>query len=623
MANFLVIVPSPGLQELFVAAAAASTHQIHVEQITASPIESRQQKEQKEYDAVIGYGTAARQFAEQNKLPFVPLHPSGYDILRTLLLLQGFPGRIGVIGTPATVQGAEEISQLLTLSLTFFSAESSTHEDELLQKAAERGVQAIISDTVGQASAARYGLNVLALTPGKEAVAFALHEAERLARIRIHNESTNTLLEKAIDEHETATIITDAKNNVLFLNEKAQRMINFETKDFSSWIQQFEEQAGGSRKGVDTLNGQTVIVQSKPLLHHHKPIGSVTILETQRTAIQGGQHTAVTTIPLQKQARFPRLIAGTKDMQAQIETARLFSHHDAPVCLYGEKGVGKQSFAEAIHNESSRQSHPFLVVDCGMLGQAHTVGGLFSPDTENALYTAARGGTIFLKQVGRLPLELQDQLLRLLQIKKIEQAEQPAGTRPYPRILASHTHDLKQDVEAGTFREALYHLLNGGTLRLPPLRKRKQDIPELIRWFIVSYNMKEGKQIVGFRPEVMNRLMEGEWPGNVQQLQDVMEEMCRAGNGPFIELEAVEDIVSEALRPLPALESPAAADSKTEEKHKPNGQGIDIAGKTLEQLETEIILRVLEEENNNQSQAAKRLGINRTTLWRKVKEATE
>ncbi|MFT9847078.1 sigma 54-interacting transcriptional regulator [Aneurinibacillus sp. REN35] len=389
--------------------------------------------------------------------------------------------------------------------------------------------------------------------------------------------------------------------------------------------------ADGIIQGTTTIANQTIEVQSKPLFQNEQRIGSITVLKKVQTAREGTQQ--LTEIPAQEQAHFTRLIAGTQSMQVQIETARLFSNHEAPVCLYGERGVGKQSFAEAIHNEGSRQKQPFLVLECDLLKENQTDYGLFTVDNDTNLFAAARGGTVYLKNIGHLPVGLQDKLTRLLQIKKIEQSEQPHVAKVHPRILTSHTRDLKLEVEAGIFREDLYHLLNGGSLRVPPLRKRKEDIPELIRWFIVSYNMREGKQIVGLRPELMNRLTTEEWPGNVEQLQDAVEKICQAGNGPFIALEAVQDVLEDVFTPPPAPKPPIAAtdpmetkkgtDSSKREAIQHTGQEIDIAGKTLEELETEIILRVLEEENNNQSQTAKRLGINRTTLWRKVKEATE
>lgn len=647
MAHILVIAPSSGLKELFIEASLKLQQEITVEiGKEQEGLTIAQQQEKNGYDVIISHGATARLLHQHCRLPVVEVHTSGYDMIRTLTLLQGFPGKIGILGSDSILQGAETIGTLLAMPLAFFPVEQEEERLPVVQQAASQGIQAIVSDIIGQAEAASYGVHVLAIIPGQEAVISALKEAKRLGAAISRTKQQHMLLTGILSEYEDAIVAVNDKEVIQLVNKKAESLLNIEAEQVMENLAsemhpllRFADMIKAQSSPIEEIHsvaGQNMLVKKRLLYLDGKPIGAVAICkEMSRLRQLENRMSHLSFTPQQSRVHFPHLIATTEEMGETIETARLFSKHDTPILVYGEKGTGKQSLAEAIHNESSRREGPFLVLDCMAIDEG-MAEELFEEAGEEGtnIFTLAKGGTLYLQDVGSMPLVLQDRLIHLLQrCYSMEQIDHLQSSASSPRLIAAHFCDLKSEVEAGRFREELYRLLHGGVLRLPPLRERKQDIPELIRWFIVSFNMQEGKQIVGVRPEVTARLKEAPWPENIRQLKDVTEKLCRAATGLFIEGEEAEATIQELFTvPEPTeRRKPEPSELRVEERvHKEErkqmlpsenvGSGIDITGKTLEELEVEIILRVLKEENNNQSQAAKRLGINRTTLWRKIKE---
>jgi DNA-binding NtrC family response regulator len=283
-----------------------------------------------------------------------------------------------------------------------------------------------------------------------------------------------------------------------------------------------------------------------------------------------------------------------------------------PVLILGESGTGKEMVARSIHYSGPFRDKPFIPVDCGSLVPTLIeselfgyVKGAFTGATQNkdGLLAMAEGGTVFLDEVGELPVDLQAKMLRALQEKEIR----PVGsTRRIPinvRILAATNRDLEQAVMQGTFRRDLYFRLNVLSLRIPALRERRQDIPLLIGHFMERMTRASGQEKV-LSDDAMKALLAYDWPGNIRELENCLERSYAFTTGPLIH---VNDLPPEiANLPIP-------------ESHNGNGNGhskiIPIA-----ELEKQTILRAITELNGDKLQAARLLGIGKTTLYRKLKE---
>jgi two-component system, NtrC family, response regulator AtoC len=281
-----------------------------------------------------------------------------------------------------------------------------------------------------------------------------------------------------------------------------------------------------------------------------------------------------------------------------------------PVLISGESGTGKELAARALHFRGSMAQTPFVAVDCGSLVptlmESELFGyekGAFTGATKSkaGLFQAASGGTIFLDEIGELPLEMQAKLLRVLQEKEVRPVGSNERETVDVRVIAATNRDLEAAYRAGTFRKDLYFRLNVVTVHLPPLRDRRSDIPVLVHHFLDRYAKASQIQVT---PPAMKSLLQYEWPGNVRELENCIARAVTLGDGKTID---VSDLPP-AIRAEPA---------------EPGSAGVPEASSlsttALAEMERMTILRVFEQAHGDKALAGKMLGISRATLYRKLK----
>ena len=319
-----------------------------------------------------------------------------------------------------------------------------------------------------------------------------------------------------------------------------------------------------------------------------------------------------------RSARGPRLIGESPAMQALKKDIGRVAQLDCTVLILGETGTGKELVARTIHQMSPRADKKFLAVNCAALTEELLANELFGHEreaftgaarTKRGLFEAAPGGSILLDEVGDMPLAMQPQLLRVLQEKALIRV---GGTEEIPvdvRVIAATHHDLRREVGAGVFREDLYYRLNVFSLRLPPLRERCDDIPLFVRHFLDTYSRKFGRSVERVSDEVMSLFLRYPFPGNVRELENAIERGIALCDGVVIRPEH-----------LPRrMRGTAPADSCTPvaPSFPPAMLGGDLP--TLARLEADYIRQVLARTGGNKSEAARILGIDRSSLWRKLK----
>ena len=251
------------------------------------------------------------------------------------------------------------------------------------------------------------------------------------------------------------------------------------------------------------------------------------------------------------------IVTANPAMDALLAEARLAAQSEAALLIRGESGTGKELLARAIHRASPRHAKPFVAINCGAIPAelleselfGHVRGAFTGAARDHpGLFLAAQGGTVFLDEIGDMPAPLQVKLLRVLQEGEVR----PVGateTRPVDvRILSATHRDLDQAIAAGDFREDLYYRLNVVDLALPPLRERREDIPLLARHFLAELTEKYGRRIRGFAPESLEMLVAADWPGNIRQLRNVLEQCCALCTTQTIPA----TLVARALRDKPA-----------------------------------------------------------------------
>ncbi len=302
----------------------------------------------------------------------------------------------------------------------------------------------------------------------------------------------------------------------------------------------------------------------------------------------------------------PRIIGETPTMQTLRKNIERVATLDCPVILKGETGTGKELSARMIHALSRRSNGRFLAINCGCFGN-DPVGGqpLFDKDGGNLpdLFNAARQGTILLDQIEDISEQMQIQLSKIIDNAELQRADQTQDSGPDIRIIAATGADLAKGAESGSFRKDLYYRLNLFELTIPPLRDRKDDIAPLSHYFLDKYSKLYGKLVVSISEEVLDIFAAYSFPGNVRELEHIIERAIILVDGQTI-----------GRRHLPArFRKNGAAAQKAEKTHF----------LTLAEMEINYILKVLEGTGGNKSQAAEILGISRAALWRKLKQFRE
>lgn len=311
---------------------------------------------------------------------------------------------------------------------------------------------------------------------------------------------------------------------------------------------------------------------------------------------------------------FRDIVGEDPDFLEAAEIGRVSARCHANILLEGESGTGKEMFAHAIHNASDRAAGPFVIVDCASLPHSLIESELFGyesgsftgalKDGHAGKFEQAHLGTIFLDEIGEMPLEMQSRLLRVLQDKTFTRIGGKHAVVSDARVIAATNKNLFQEVRAGRFREDLYYRLNVLGIRIPPLRRRKSDIPLLACHFLDRIARDLGRPVPIVYPGVREMLCRYDWPGNIRELQNMMERVMILSTENRITPENLPRSLMEVIGPCQECDSDKAAP----------------AAGTLEQAECGEIRRALEDHEGNISRCARYLGISRNTLYRKIQK---
>ncbi|SEN28603.1 sigma-54 interaction domain-containing protein [Lihuaxuella thermophila] len=449
---------------------------------------------------------------------------------------------------------------------------------------------------------------------------------------------SEALLQTLLDMVNEAITIVDASGTVTHWNRAAEELYqipaskivgkNIADFDWNSLkIAQILDEGRQIRQAYhEPRPGMHVLVNTSPVMSGGEIIGAISSEQDVTNLVRLGNELFTTTSELrsleQKMTQFAPLddpfhpIKGNGPAISQaIRIARRVAATDATVLISGESGVGKELFAHAIHRASSRSDQAFIAINCGAIPAALFESELFG--YQGGAFTGAdrkgkpgklelaHKGTIFLDEIGELPLEMQVKLLRVLQERQFYRV---GGTEPIQvdvRIIAATNRNLEERVAEGEFREDLYYRLNVVAIEIPPLRERVEDIPELVHLFAREIALQYGKPVPDFDPEVMVTLMNYSWPGNIRQLRNMIERLviltedgriCREHLPPSIQVPRLHS------------ETSIAGQSRLSGQEKGN------------ESEVQAIQRALKTTYGNKAAAAKLLGISRGTLYNKMRK---
>ncbi|MBF0391015.1 MAG: sigma-54-dependent Fis family transcriptional regulator [Desulfamplus sp.] len=315
------------------------------------------------------------------------------------------------------------------------------------------------------------------------------------------------------------------------------------------------------------------------------------------------------------------IIGKSHAMEALLDTVELAAPSDANILIIGGSGTGKELIAGAIHYNSPRKDMPFIRINCAAITETlleselfgHEKGSFTGADKKRkGRFLQAHGGSILLDEIGEMSLAMQAKLLRVLQEKEVTPVGSDESIKVDARVIASTNRDIKKMAEDGEFREDLYFRLNVVTLEVPPLSARKEDIPLLALHFLKLFSEKNHRDIKGFTPDAMDAMIRYGWPGNVRELMNSIERAVVLARSDYLSL---------ADLPFVAQINHNQIDFNNQRIFKVVEPKIDSFsdGALLADIEREALLKTLESANGNRSEAARRLGITRKTLLKKLK----
>ncbi len=369
--------------------------------------------------------------------------------------------------------------------------------------------------------------------------------------------------------------------------------------------------------GHNTAKAAVLAMQAGATTYLTKPLDIVE-LRTVADKVSHSQRLARSNLALQKQLNerfgFEGVVGNSPLMHSVVERLRQIAPTSATVLITGESGTGKELVAKALHNNSPRRSKPFVALNCAALSEnileselfGHVKGAFTGADRERkGWFEHANGGTMFLDEVGDIPLSTQVKLLRVLESGEIVRVGTNEPVKVNVRLISATNRDLKEGIGSGGFRQDLYHRLKVVSVHLPPLRSRREDITLLTDYFLKQFTASHEKVVTSMAPAARKALMTHAWPGNVRELKNTIESMVVVDYDGMLDL---DDLPEELLPGGPGTPDPGAS-----------GIG-QLVGRPLEEVEKYYIAETLKLTAGNREEASKLLGIGERTLYRKIKE---
>ena len=574
-------------------------------------------------EGIISRGGTATLLKKSLSLPVFEIYVTGYDLLRAIYPHVLQKKKMAVVGYENVISGAKSIAQTLSIDLGYYLLTGTQKIEDIMREAQQSQVELIIGDAVSVQTAKEFGLDYELIISGPEAILSATDAAidfvEHMQSEILRNKRLNLIMEHASQ----GIIYLNAQDEVELINSKAQltfahskaRMIG--KKLSSEMVPQslVDMVSTGLTNQLVTIGGKDYMFE---LLHiftdntkaatllFMQSSGRIKDLEetlTKQMALRGlvAKHT------------FDDMIATNITFIKTIERAKRFSQTNSTILLIGETGVGKEMFAQSIHNNSDRKDGPFVAVNCAALPENLLESELFGyvegaftgakKGGKAGLFEMAHKGSIFLDEVNDMSANVQARLLRVLQEKQVMRIGDDRVHTVDVRFIAACNKDLYEEAQKGNFRMDLYYRLRVLDITIPPLRARKEDIIPLFFSFTDYFATKYGYQKKDISPYMQMRLEEAGWPGNIRQLRNYAEKVSVLLSMD-VDLAIIEDDLIQEL-----------TEREENINHFEQEQLISVPrDASLKEMEAMLIKSVWEAYEQNISKAAKQLGIDRSTV---------
>jgi PAS domain S-box-containing protein len=527
--------------------------------------------------------------------------------------------------------GIEQLEQTFNVKITYINRNKKGFEDieNCILYGINQGCQVVMGGKITAITAQKHNLKSLEIPVNPTALAQTLQDACSVAKSRRKEVELNQRYRTVIDTIAEGIIALNRQGNITTLNRVAKSILGLnEDVAGEMHISRFFKnpailkvmQSGNSmRHQIENIGDEQYLVDHVPVMKGKRVLGGVTTIQkVSSIQVAENEFRRSLTRRLVTKYNIDDFVGQTSVSMQLKNKVKKFALHDTTVLITGDTGTGKEIIAQSIHNLSRRRGGPFVSINCGAIPETLLEselfgyeGGAFTGSLRSGkagLFELAHHGTIFLDEVGDAPQSVQSRLLRVLQEREVMRI---GGNRLIPvdvRVVSATNKNLAQQVAQGAFREDLFYRLNILNLQVPTLLDRIDDLPLLTVKIINRKVRQEWLSPVKLPKACLDQLSSLKWPGNVRQLVNFIDRLLILCEGKFSQ-EIFDELLSEMIQ-----SSPAEAKQKAEASR----QISSLKDKALDS-EAGLILAILKEEDFNKKRTAQRLGISRTTLWRKLK----
>ncbi|SBW09432.1 Sigma54 specific transcriptional regulator, Fis family [uncultured delta proteobacterium] len=577
---------------------------------------------------IVGARGGINQVLLENKvdIPVVDIPVTAFDSIKAVTRARSLGKNIAVLALSQMVEGIQFLASSLGIAVTQYTVTHNQDYDKAVREAVANGAEVIVGGVLATEAAKRLGVANSLLQLGEESLLRAAREALRLQEALDLESAKSDLFRVVMNASREGILVIDEAGIITGANGAAGEIFKGRALPGRSIAQIIPQLGRGGKKVVPqspeqflvSVGKETLVCDAVPIRRDKKVYGAVFTFQ-QTSRIQ--QMEAMIREGLYARGhvarfRFSDIIGDGEAVRKAVELAGDYAETNSGVLILGETGTGKEVFAQSIHNASKRASGPFVAVNCAAIPTQLLeselfgyVGGAFtgaSKEGKPGLFEVAHGGTIFLDEVAEMDYANQSRLLRFCQERVVVRLGSYKVVPVDVRIIAATNKNLEEFVRGNKFRDDLYHRLNVLRLTLPPLRERGSDIRLYAEAFLRQFAEDSGRSL-SLSPGAVRILEQYSWPGNVRECQNVMERVAARLKNGAVTAALLEEMLGPQLRFPPA--APCLADAlprKTAPSPRANRQ-------------TREILAALEASKGNHGEAANALGIDRSTLYRRMK----
>jgi len=577
-------------------------------------------------DAFVSAGSNASILRAGLQAPVATIQLGGFDLMQALIKARRVSRRVGVVMYGQTIPELDEVKDLLNIEVSQYAYQTPDDARQRFELLRREGFDVIVGSSLVVELAEQAGLHAL-LAYSLSSIRKGFEDAIELARVARLEAGRYEQLNGVLHNLQEAVLAVDRDNRIIAVNPPMQQLLghaparllgrSLEAMQPELSLQSTLDHGLEERAVVQRFSQRDWVVNRTPIREQGEIVGAALTLYDARAIQEADASLRMQHGRRQSAARhrFAGLIGRSPAFERAVQTAQRFARNDLTVLIAGESGVGKELFAQSIHNESARAGRPFVAVNCAAFPEALLESELFGYEEgaftgsrrggKRGLFETAHTGTLFLDEIGDMPLHLQTRLLRVLQEREITRLGATVAIPIDVRVIAATHQPLQEMIAARRFRQDLYYRMNTLRLALPPLRDRHDDVVLLAQVLVERCLQRLGVGLDARRALApwMPRLLAYDWPGNVRELENLGERIA-----VFLsQFERLEDIVYEDLRhECPELftgREPALASPAMPSKSR--------------------LREVLTAHGGHRQKAAQQLGVSRSTLWRWIREMND